>query len=185
MSLNARSVRACLSEAGFFLNGARIAEALPPTDLYRLIGRSSRVKESGEPAPYGHRNNQAHIYDDLGLYFIEHHYTFLVSSISFVFEPAEWRPTLAIERAFSGDLIVGNHAIVRGMNERELLKSSVPFRQLLGGWWRAALGAYSIHADATGHRLRSGKRSRSRMIVAVHIGWPDDPWATHARPDRK
>ena len=72
---------------GVILNGVSISEALPPEALYKILGIPDRVDVPATPAPFGHRNNQIHVYDSLGIYFHEHHFTQLAMGLTFVFGP--------------------------------------------------------------------------------------------------
>src|SRR4029450_7141429 len=53
-------------------------------DAYtRLLGSPSRTESPGAPAPAGHRNNQIHFFDNLGIYLNEHHATRLIQGVTF------------------------------------------------------------------------------------------------------
>jgi hypothetical protein len=71
------------------LNGSAIASAGPAAFFYEILGTPSRFTTGGTPAPAGHRNNQIHIYDALGVTLNEHHYTYQVTAITFVFATDE------------------------------------------------------------------------------------------------
>ena len=60
-----------------------------------VLETPARTEEPSPPAPYGHRNNQIHLFDDLGLYLIEHHATRLVVAVVFVLwrDEAAWLRT--------------------------------------------------------------------------------------------
>ena len=57
------------------VNELAIASAPPINALIEVLGKASRVDGGVTPAPWGHRNNQIHVFDDLGVYVNEHHFT--------------------------------------------------------------------------------------------------------------
>ncbi len=76
---------AAIVDAGrFTLNGRSFCDAEPAKVFHELLGHPDRLEEAGQPAPFGHRNNQIHFYDDLGMYLNEHHYTILIQGVTFV-----------------------------------------------------------------------------------------------------
>ena len=70
-----------VDSAGALINGELVNAAKPVDFFHQLMGLPSRVLAAGAPAPAGHRNNQIHCYDDLGITLNEHHYTYQIHSI--------------------------------------------------------------------------------------------------------
>jgi len=67
------SVAAEMSPDGLLLNGRLFNSPVPPAEYRVALGVADRVEEPSPPAPYGHRNDQIHLFDEFGLYLIEHH----------------------------------------------------------------------------------------------------------------
>ena len=52
----------------------------------------------------GHRNNQIHVYDEIGVEFREHHYTRRIMEGTIGFWPEEYVPEFRPRSAFAGEL---------------------------------------------------------------------------------
>jgi hypothetical protein len=157
------------------LNGMSINEAIAPAAIHQLFGEPSRIHSAGPPAPHGHRNNQIHVYDKLGLYFNEHHYTGSLTGVSFVFWPEGEEFPFTPALAFSGSLRLGEYEIPAGVSETQLLtECGLPFRSMLPGVWDLP-GTISIGLDTKGAKPKSGRRSSAKRLVSVNVGWPHDP----------
>ena len=83
------TVTADVSLEGLVLNGRLFRSPACLAEYTEVLGVPGRVEEPEPPAPYGHRNNQIHLFDDCGLYLIEHHATRLIDAIVFVLWLAE------------------------------------------------------------------------------------------------
>jgi hypothetical protein len=59
-------VIATINLAQLRLNGEDFIDAVSHSMIHDLLGPPTRVIVPGPPAPYGHRNNQVHVYDSLG-----------------------------------------------------------------------------------------------------------------------
>jgi hypothetical protein len=159
------------------LNGISIGEAVAPRRIHELLGNPSRIHSAGPPAPYGHRNNQIHVYDSLGLYFNEHHYTQSLIGMSLGFWPAQEGYPFTPAIGFSGSLRLANYEVPHEVSEREFLANChLPFKRHLAGIWTLD-GRIPIGLHTTGSRLKSGRRSTARRLVSVDISWPHDPHA--------
>jgi hypothetical protein len=162
---------------GIIIRGHRIPEAVPATWLHGVLGIPDRVIDPAPPAPIGHRNNQIHVYDDLGLYFHEHHWTRLAMDLVFVFWPEEEGFAFTPRRAFSGHLRLYDYLVPVESSESQLIrKCSIPFEESLSGHWRAESERFSVGVVSKGAKLRSGRRSTSRRVVSIDVSWPHDPW---------
>lgn len=162
---------------GIIISGHPISEAVQPSWLHRVLGIPDRIVDPAPPAPIGHRNNQIHVYDDLGLYFHEHHWTRLAEDLVFVFWPEEERYAFTPRRAFSGHLKLRDYLVPTGASESELIRECpIPFDEYLSGQWRAESGRFSVGMVSKGAKLRSGHRSKRRRVVSIDVSWPHDPW---------
>jgi hypothetical protein len=83
----APALDASVSFDGLWLAGKRFAVPATLDQYVEVLGTPSKTIEAGPPAPWGHRNHQIHIFDDLGLYLNEHHVTALIGEVAFVLEP--------------------------------------------------------------------------------------------------
>lgn len=146
-------LRASFKPGGLVLNGVLFDRATPPAGYEAVLGTPSRVVDAGRrPAPPGHRNNQVHLYDELGLYLLEHHATGDVRGVEFAltrggcsFEP---------NRAFSGHLTVDGVPIHGGAHRSELplTGARMVFVRYLDSW------SWEAEALYAGLRLDSAQR---------------------------
>jgi hypothetical protein len=159
------------------ISGQPIPEVVQPTWLHEMLGIPDRVVDPAPPAPVGHRNNLIHVYDDLGLYFHEHHWTRLAMDLVFVFWPEEEHYAFTPRRAFSGHLKLDDYLVTGGASESQLIRGCpIPFEEYLSGQWRAKSGRFSVGMVVKGAELRSGGRSKKRSAVSIDVPWPHDPW---------
>jgi hypothetical protein len=162
---------------GVIISGHPIPEAVQPSWLHAVLGIPDRVVDPAPPAPAGHRNNQIHVYDDLGLYFHEHHWTRLAVDLVFVLWPEEEGGAFTPCRAFWGHLKLHDYLVPAGASESQLIRDCpIPFEESLSGHWRAESGQFSVGMFAKGAKLRSGGRSKSRRLVSIDVSWLHDPW---------
>lgn len=173
--LDARLTPDCLH-----LDDTAIVSAGPVAFFHEILGAPSRVTSGATPAPAGHRNNQIHIYDSLGVYLTEHHYTYQVEAVTFVFAVDESPFPLA--EPFSGTLRLGAAVVRPGMDESFLGQCSLPFAEQLRGSWTLDEGVVWIGVDTMGRRLPSGRRSKRRFIITVSACLQHDPWDDRYRP---
>ncbi len=159
------------------INGIEITAAVQPTSLWAVLDQPDRIVDPAPPAPYGHRNNQVHVYDRLGLHLNEHHFTRLIQGINFVFWPEEEGYRFTPAQPFSGRLLLGGYEVLPGASESDLIsRSRLPFRSVLAGHWLASRDGFSVGIAAKGPRTASGRRSARRRVVGIDLAWPHDPW---------
>lgn len=158
-------VTAELSLDGLLLNGRLFQLPVQPLEYTTVLGQTARIIEPSPPAPYGHRNNQIHLYDELGLYLIEHHSTRNVDAVVFVLwlDEATFKPV----REFSGDLAIGGVQVHPGMTPREFTNCTITFEGPILGLWNARQGGLSIGLTDKKVRLPSGRRGKSHRFVDV------------------
>ena len=160
---------------GIVISGHPIPAAVQPSWLHEMLGIPDRIVDPAPPAPVDHRNNQIHVYDDLGLYFLEHHWTRLAQDL--VFWPAEECYAFTPRRAFSGHLKLRDYLVPAGASETQFIRECpIPFEEYLSGHWRAESGRCSVGMVSKGAKLRSGRRSKRRRVVTIDVSWPHDPW---------
>lgn len=160
-----KRVSACAAADGLSINGQIFDGKLPLERYQNPLGRSSRTIEAGSPAPYGHRNNQVHIFDSKGIYLTEHHASRLIESVNFVFDPAE--SPFPLERAFVGNLEVDGQVIRTGMTEAEL--DSAHLTCDLPGEYSVKLMKCWVGISLLGRRDPGGKRRKPRYLVRVSV----------------
>ena len=162
---------------GIVISGHPIPAAVQPSWLHEMLGIPDRIVDPAPPAPVDHRNNQIHVYDDLGLYFHEHHWTRLAQDLVFVFWPEEERYAFTPRRAFSGHLKLRDYFVPAGASESQFIREyPIPFEEYLSGHWRAESGRCSVGMVSKGAKLRSGRSSKRRRVVTIDVSWPHDPW---------
>lgn len=163
------------------LNGVRLDESGPPNVFHEILGVPDRIQDPvPEPAPFGHRHNQVHYYDAIGITLGEHHYTRKIDHLKFVFDLQEApHPTVM---PFQGLFDLNGYPIVAGSLERELERTRLPFVPQRWGAWslevsaKEAGHAISVWVSTCGHKLRSGRRSKRKHIVYISLGLKHDPW---------
>src|SRR5690606_9484676 len=98
---------------GASVNDTPIDRAGPASQYHAVFGTPDRIIDgSSTPAPFGHRNNQFHYYDTLGVTLNEHHYTHQIQAINFVFDTdLADHPTMS---PFIGTMIIGGLRISVG-----------------------------------------------------------------------
>ena len=131
----AMHVSAVASADGLSINGRLFNSDVPLERYQDVLGLPSRTIEGRIPAPYGHRNNQVHVFDSEGMYLIEHHASRLIVSVDFIFDLAE--STFPVETVFDGSLEVDGHSIRPGMSERDIMPAHL--RHVLAGYYRITL----------------------------------------------
>lgn len=162
-----RSVVAEVSLDGLVLNGRLFDAPVAPAEYCQILQECPRTVEPPTPAPYGFRNNQIHLFDDAGLYLIEHHARRLVDAVEFVLwlDEATFKPA----KEFSGSLTVGDVSISPGVGPEALHGGSIQFEGPLLGLWMARKDGISICMRGTGARLPSGRRGRRLRFVGVSV----------------
>ncbi len=168
------------------VNGTSLTKGGPVAEFHSLLGEPNRIE--GKPAPVGHRSNQIHFYDELGLLLNEHHYTYQIGAITLILNVAE--AICPTTNAFHGELVIGGVNVRAGDVERDLAGTTIPFHSVLAGSWSAeVLSAQKdgrpirIYIDTKGAKLPSGRRSKRREIISVAICLEQDPWDTTCRPN--
>ena len=116
-------VEARIEHDEFVINRMRISEAVPVGRLHEVLGVPDRIVDPADPAPFGHRNNQIHVYDRFGLYFNEHHWTRLAQSLTFVFWPEEQQYRFAPSSPFAGALTVATYRFPIKATESEVIRN--------------------------------------------------------------
>ena len=164
------SVTADASLDGLLLNGRMFRSAAEPSEYANVLGASDRVIEPPTPAPYGHRNNQIHMFDQFGLYLIEHHATELVDAVVFVLwlDEAAFKP----ETEFSGELTIGGVRFFPGMTPRDYSDGTITFEGPILGLWNAGRDGIQICLTGIGMRQRSGRRGKRLRFVDVSVCFP-------------
>lgn len=121
----------------------RVEGEISVETMQEIMGGPARVTEPSPPAPYGHRNNQIHVYDDAGVYWNEHHATPRVREITFVFDltSAPFVPA----SCFDGLLRLGSLAVTSDTTASDLLgERRISFERLLPEVIRGKLEQVSI-----------------------------------------
>ena len=161
------SVTADVSLDGLLLNGRLFNSPVEPSEYAEVLAVPGRVEEPATAAPYGHRNNQIHLFDDSGLYLIEHHATRLIGSVVFVLwlEESPFKPA----REFMGHLAVGGVSVSPGMLVNEFSGSTIAFEGPVLGLWSAENNGVWVGLRAAGIRQRSGRRGKRLRFENVSV----------------
>ena len=162
------------------INDEPIAIAGPASHFYSIFGTPDRIVDAATtPAPVGHRNNQAHCYDAIGVALNEHHYTHQIHEITFVLDPElSHRRTLG---SFAGELTIGDLTLKNSVPESDLAKTRLAFDSSLPGtWFLKVAGDHPITVAVLtkGKRPSSGQRSTTRLVASVSLCLAHDPFDT-------
>jgi hypothetical protein len=160
-------VTADVSLDGLLLNNRLFRSPVSPTEYAIALGSTFRVVEPTPPAPYGHRNNQIHLFDDLGLYLIEHHKTQLVDAVVFVLwlDEAAFKP----KNEYTGDLMIGGVRFFPGTGPEDIADCRVKFKGPSLGLWHATKKGIEIDLRTIGIRQRNGRRGKRLRFIDVSI----------------
>lgn len=149
------------------INGYAFSTPQLGSAFAEVLGTPSRVVALGEPAPFGHRNNHALYYDDIGVYLLEHHATRFIQAIVFVFatEHAILRPL----RDFKDTISLFGVTVGHPMLARDFAaKCPRPFEGVLGSIYiDCEFGSVVLPTYA--ERARSGRTSSRRYITEVSV----------------
>lgn len=159
------------------VNSFRIVTAPSVAKLQAVLGKPSRIDAGANPAPAGHRNNQIHVYDELGITFIEHHRTQLVQNVQCWFQAGDPEFRFTPQRDYSGNLIVdGIQMPIGGQVELFMKHSPVSFSDGFGGSWQYNVNDFSVFVSSRGKLLPSKRRSKIMEITSISFSWPHDNW---------
>lgn len=152
---------------GLELNGRLFYRPVEPMEYSQTLGVAPRIVDPSPPAPYSHRNNQIHIFDEIGIYLIEHHATRLIDAVTFVLwlEEAVFKPA----REFQGQLTIGGVRFFPGMMENDYVGGTIAFEGPVLKTWKASRGGIWIGITGQGIRGRSGSRGRRLRLVDVEV----------------
>ena len=161
------SVTADVSLDGLLLNGQLFHSPVPPSEYAAVLETPARVVEPLPPAPYGHRNNQIHLFDELGLYLIEHHATRLVDGVVFVLwlEESAFKPACE----YAGELTIGGVRFFPGMIKSDFSGGTIVFGGPILGLWNAKRDGVWIGLNAKRMRQPSGRRGKRLRFVDVSV----------------
>ena len=168
------------------VNGLEITSAPIVRTIYDVLGEPSRVYVPTPAAPPGHRNNQLHVYDTLGIRVSEHHFTFRAQEIGLTFDCNDPLFAFAPKEPFRGSLVIDGSAMPLGGPEAEFVHACpLPLQQTLSGLWHWEVDKFYVGLHARGSKLRSGRRSHQRQVIDLSMSWPHDPWDSSARTNAR
>jgi hypothetical protein len=162
-----------LSASYVLINGARFQTSCPAEEIYSVLGQPSRILSTGMPAPYGHRNNQRHVYDDVGIYLLEHHARQTIDGICFVFNPSD--EANSPESPFLGTLTIAGQPCDSRLDVSEFVRTApVPFKPHLGRWYYYDGESISITVTTFSRgKTKSGRWSKVCGIASIEGDFRD------------
>lgn len=164
------------------VKGMEITSAPIMRAMYDILGAPSRTCEPAPAAPPGHRNNQSHVYDTLGIRVNEHHFTFRAQGLDLTFDCNDPQFASTPKEPFRGSLVIDGTAMPLGGPEAEFVRACpLPLQPTLSGLWHWKVDNFYVGLYARGSKLRSGRRSRQRQVIDLSMSWPHDPWDSSAR----
>jgi hypothetical protein len=161
------AVTADASLDGLLLNGRLFESPVQPSEYAAVLASPVRVVGPSSAAPYGHRNNQIHLFDEFGLYLIEHHASRLVDAVVFVLwlEESAFKPGCE----FSGKLTIGGARFFPGMTPKDYSGGTIAFEGPVLGLWNAKRDGIWIGLNAKAMRQPSGRRGKRLRFVDVSV----------------
>jgi hypothetical protein len=167
------------------VNSFRIIKAPSVAEMHAVLGKPSRIDSGEKPAPVGHRNNQIHIYDELGITFQEHHFTKLVLCVQCWFQTNDPEYRFTPQHDFTGRLIIDGIQMPSGGNVQLFLANSpLILSDGFGGTWRYNEGDFDILVSSRGKLLPSKRRSKIKEITSIALSWPHDNWQVPPKHER-
>ena len=160
------AIQAFVTEDGLLLNGHLFSQDAPVQDYAVVIGVPDRTIDPAPPAPYGHRNNQIHVFDSFGVYLNEHHSSQLIEAVTFVFRN-DMAPFKTNEN-FSGQLNVFGVDVQKQKSIKQYPAEWLSrFRRAYDGEYDVRLGRCWVGMSATGSV--QGKRELVKLPHFVHV----------------
>ncbi len=159
------TVTAKIDARGLLFWEQRYQEKRPLYAYAQTLGNPDRTIEEGSPAPYGHRNNQVHVFDRFGFYLTEHHSSRMIESINFVLDVRD--SPFPIEQEFSGVIDLFGNEIRAGSQESELAGAGLKWH--LPGEYGFGNDRCWIGVSTMGRKGRDGKRRKPRFVVRVSV----------------
>ncbi len=159
-------VSAEVSLDGLLLNDRMFRSPVPPSEFAAVLGTPARIADPSPPAPYGHRNNQLYLFDEIGLYLIEHS-TRLVDGVVFVLWLEE--SVFEIAREYTGDPSLGGRRFFPGAMESDYAGGTILFEGPVLGQWRAKGDGVWIGLEAKGIRQPNGRRGKRRRFASMSV----------------
>ena len=162
------------------INCHTILSAPTAKELVGLIGVPSRVVNCG-PEESAAGNNQVHVYDELGVYFNQHHHTRRIMGMTIVFWHEGEGYRFTPETSFRGSLHLEEYKVTSNPSLLEFLESCpIRLEHFLGGHYQREVDGYSFGITSGVAKTRSHRRAERALLIGAHIGWPHDPWGTPA-----
>ena len=165
------------------IHGVEIMSAPRMGTIYEALGKPSRLHVPTPAPPPGHRNNQIHVYDALGIRVNEHHFTFRAHELGLTFDCKDSPFAFTPREPFRGSFVIDGKAMPLGGPEADFVRACpLPLKHTLSGLWHWEDNGLYVGLQARGSKLRSGRRSRQRQVIDFSLSWPHDPWDTSALP---
>lgn len=171
-------IQAIANHNGLSINGQLFNTPVPLAQFEAALGHPAHTIAAGPPAPYGHRNNQIHCFEEDGIYLIEDHATWLVGSVNFVFDLNE--SPFRVETIFTGELVVDGQRFRAGMSERDL--DLRRFERYLPGRYYLPQRECSIIVGTMGKKVPGRRRGKLRYLTDVSVSLGSNP-AEGVSPD--
>ncbi|HEX4054747.1 MAG TPA: hypothetical protein VHX86_10825 [Tepidisphaeraceae bacterium] len=162
-----------LSDDALTVQGKRLASPITESILIEALGPPDRILEGNPPAPAGHRNNQAYIYDEIGVYWLRDHKTRLMMELTVVFRQGAgpFRIPFMPLHAFGGTIQLVGCTIdsqTSSANLQRELQGAV--KHFVGGVWAGYMGPFHV-SFAVDRSRPSAQPGREGDLISVSIGF--------------
>lgn len=165
MTVSEGQIDAVATTEGLVINGYLYNRPVEMSQYTAHLGSPERTMEPNPPAPFGHRNNQIHLFSSRGLYLTEHHASRKIESVNFVFDVNASK--FPLNCPFKGKLKIFGCDIGPGTTENDLQNCS--FHRDLPGEFRMEMGRIWAGVSLVGERKPNGKRSKVKHLALVSI----------------
>lgn len=156
-----------------YIGNVPFESGVPPDAYHEALGKPDRIVECSTPAPYGHRNNQQHQYDSLGISLNEHHSSRLVHQIRIELIPSQ--SAFPTHERYRGDLNVCGIDFTDALMEKDFLAAAtripVIFKPHLGWSWYIDGSELSVTVCTYATKTVSGGNSRKRRVYEIDVSY--------------
>jgi hypothetical protein len=152
-------------------NGSRLHGST--AHLHDLLGQPTRIVEPTAPNP---SRNRWHVYDEDGVYFIEHQQARNIEGCCIVLWPEQHRLPCSPLKPFNGRLSVAGYDVPSQPDLLPFLRGCPIKFQHIGNAFGATRGECSMLGTAASAQSASHELSGVLRLVDLFLSFPVDPW---------
>lgn len=153
--------------------GKRFASPVSESMLIASLGSPDRIVDGQPPAPPGHRNNEAYIYDDIGIYWLRDHKSGLMMALTAAFRRGRgpFRVPFMPSHPFSHTIELPHCTITSRSNGSQLKRDLQGIvKHFIGGMWAGYVGPFHLSFTLEFPKWSTQQHSEGDL-VSVSIGF--------------